>query len=134
MRARRGSSSEEMEIHIEVFAPDPDVDRLQNPEDEGDWKEITFRVPMSLEPADRSVGIMYDSWDVDGDITDDDGIEFTKDEIDEMYDDSQGNEGDERKGFDWDSLGTGAAENSADRYWDARIEAHEAAMEARYEY
>ena len=49
------------------------------PKTEGDWKEITFRVPMSLEPADRSVGIMYDSWDVDGDITDDDGIEFTKD-------------------------------------------------------
>jgi hypothetical protein len=134
MRAVRGSSQEDMEININVFFPDPNVDKLQNPEDEGDWKEITFTVPLTLEPADYSVGIMSDSWYVNGEITDDDGFTFSEDEINEMYDDSQGNEGDERKGFDWDSLGTDAAETSSDRYWDARIEAHEDAVEVSHGY
>jgi len=109
-----------VEIYISLWDPTKDVD------DDDAWTEVTFEVPFSYQPDEyRSTGVP-EHWYVDGPITDDDGYEFDEDEIDELWNLSFG----EEKGVDWSQLAGEAGEAAADEYWDAKIEAYEARMEA----
>jgi len=104
------------QIYIEVYDP-----QLGAMEDDA-WVEVTFDVPLTFSPEERSVGFRG-GWFVDGFIRDEVGYEFVEEEIDDMYILVNGDE------YDWDSLFNEARQDAQDRVDDDKIEAYEASKE-----
>lgn len=114
----------EKEIYLEIHNP-----LLGGVEDAEAWVEQSFLVPVSYQPNEYYENGIVEHWYVDGDIIDEDGYRFDESEIDDLYNDCNG----ETSGFDWDALMNEVAEERAEVILEGRIESYEHRMEAYHD-